>query len=128
MNLVYYLLFLYLSHTIVMQIFRLSTYHKYFFKALPVLLAYGAIVGWLLNYLKMDEFFLYQLVFASAWLFSKARKSSKQSDALLENADQHDENYKLLVQSLSKTKTYYAYSAFTYMISFSVAYLWIYNS
>ena len=36
------------SHFILMQIFKLTTYHAYFFKALPLLIAYSALVGWLL--------------------------------------------------------------------------------
>ena len=67
-----------------MQIFRLTTYHAYFFwKGLPLLVGFGVLVGWLLFYLKLHQFFLWQVVFASLWLFYIARKQGAAAKAML---------------------------------------------
>lgn len=122
-----FLTFLVVSHFIVIQIFRLTTYHTYFPKAVPLLIAYSALVGFLLYALEMHGFFLYQVVLASGWLFWGARKQSKQIESALTLSD-NPEEVRLIAWSFGKTKQYYAYSAFIYVITFSITYLWMLNS
>ena len=40
-----------------MKIFSFSTYHKYFYKTLPVLLIYSVLLGYLLDLFELHEFF-----------------------------------------------------------------------
>ena len=42
-----------------MKIFSFSTYHKYFYKTLPVLLIYSVLLGYLLDLFELHEFFLW---------------------------------------------------------------------
>ena len=117
------------SHLGAMQIFRLTTYHAYFFwKGLPLLVGFGVLVGWLLFYLKLHQFFLWQVVFASLWLFYIARKQGAAAKAMLIAAGSDAEAVRFVAVSASKTASYYTYSAIVYVISFSVSYLWFYNA
>ena len=62
MQILGFAVFLVVSHFGVMQIFRLTTYHALFWKALPLLIIYGAGVAWALFALDMHAFFLWQLI------------------------------------------------------------------
>lgn len=115
------------SHFGAMQIFRLTTYHAYFWRALPLLVGFGGLVGWALFYFKLHEFFLWQLVLASAWLFYVGRKQNWATTAMLQAAGSDAEAVRFVASSASKTSSYYTYSAFVYVIAFSLTYLWLYN-
>lgn len=117
------------SHLGAMQIFRLTTYHAYFWKALPLLVGFGALVGWVLFDLKLHQFFLWQVVLASLWLFYIARKQRGAiAKAMRIAAGSDEEAVRFADISASKTASYYTYSAIVYILSFSVSYLWFYNT
>ena len=123
-----FIAFLLISHFGVLQIFRLTTYHAYFWKALPLLVGYSALVGWAINALEMHIFFLWQVVLESAWLFYVSRKQSKAASVLLNSAGGTAAEVRTTASSVTKTASYFAYSAFVYVITFSLIYLWLYNS
>lgn len=120
--------FLVVSHFLLMQIFRLTTYHAYFWKAVPLLVGYSALVGWLLYAWRFHEFFLWQLVLASVWLFVVARKQNKSTEAMLQMAGDNADSVRFMASSVTRTRQYYAYSSFIYVIGFSITYLWLYNT
>ncbi len=126
-EIVKFVAFLLVSHFVLMQIFRLTTYHAYFWKALPVLLAYSALVGYLLFAFALHKFFLWQVVLASAWLFSIGRKQRKAADAMLSFAGEDADTVRLMAMSTAKTSSYYTYSSFIYVLGFSLVYLVMYN-
>ncbi|WP_323001794.1 hypothetical protein [Denitromonas sp.] len=127
MDIIKFVAFLLVSHLVLMQIFRLTTYHAYFWKALPVLLAHSALVGYLLFAFAHHKFFLWQVVLASAWLFSIARKQRKVAGAMLSFAGEDADTVRLMALSSAKTSSYYTYSSFIYVAGFSLVYLAIYN-
>jgi hypothetical protein len=116
------------SHIILMQIFKITTYHIYFLKALPLLVGYSVLVGWLLYSLELHAFFLWQVVFASGWLFLLSRKQAKQNEVMLDLAGGDAEDVRFMASSVSKTRQYYTYSSFIYVICFSATYLWLINT
>jgi hypothetical protein len=122
-----FLIFLFVSHFGLMQIFRLTTYHAFFWKALPLLLAYSAGVGWALYSLNMHPFFLWQLVLASIWLFVVGRKQSKAAEALLAVSGEDADYVRLMANSTAKTIRYFTYSSIIYIVVFAVTYVWLYN-
>lgn len=128
MQVLAYLTFLVVSHFGVMQIFRLTTYHAYFWKALPLLLGYSALVGYLLYLFKLHQFFLWQVVLASLWLFVIARKQSKTVEAMMALAGDDAEAVKLMAVSTASTRSYYTYSSFIYVIVFFAVYIGLYNA
>lgn len=128
MQILAFLVFLVVSHFLLMQVFRLTTYHAYFWKALPLLVGYSILVGWLLFIWKLHQFFLWQVVLASVWLFIIARKQAKIADAMLQIANDDADSVRFMALSALKTKQYYAYSSFIYVVCFSVTYLWLFNT
>lgn len=128
MKILGFLAFLLISHFGVLQVFRLSTYHAYFWKALPLLLGYSALVGWMLYVCELHQFFLWQVPLASVWLFSVGRKQAKIAEAMMTLAGEDAEAVRHVASSAAKTMSYYAYSSFIYVIVFSVVYLWLYNT
>lgn len=127
MELLAFLAFLVASHFLLMQVFRLTTYHAYFWKALPLLVGYSALVGWLLYAFGFHQFFLWQVVLASAWLFIVGRKQDRLASAMLQMAGDDGDAVRFAAESTKSTSRYYAYSSFVYVICFSLTYLWFYN-
>jgi hypothetical protein len=119
--------FLVVSHFVLMQVFRLTTYHAYFWKALAVLLAYSALVGYLLVAFGLHQFFLWQVALASAWLFSVGRKQRKAAEAMMSFAGEDADTVRRMAISSARTIAYYTYSSFIYVIGFALVYLALYN-
>ena len=128
MQILGFAVFLVVSHFGVMQIFRLTTYHAFFWKALPLLIIYGAGVAWALFALDMHAFFLWQLILASVWLLSVGRKQSKIAEAMLSTADDDAELMRQMAVSTVKTSSYYSYSSFVYIAVFAATYILLYNA
>jgi hypothetical protein len=123
-----FIVFLLVSHLLLMQIFRFSTYHRFFWLALPFLVGYGALVAWLLFKFNMHAFFLWQLVLASVWLGYGVNKQLGSSDAMMEMVGNDPEALKLLASSSKKTVVYYILSSIIYIATFSIFYVWLYNT
>ena len=121
-------LFLFFSHLGVLQVFRLTTYHRYFWPSLPILIASSAAVGWTLYELEMHAFFLWQLVLASVWLFVIGRKQSKGAQVILQLAGDDADEVRFIATSTSKTTAYFTASSIVYIISFSLVYLTLLNT
>ena len=127
MQLLEFLAFLVVSHFVLMQIFRLTTYHGYFWKALPLLITYGSLVGWLLYTFRLHQLFLWLVGLASAWLFIISRKQEKLARAMLEMTGDDADAVRFTAESVRQTSRYYVYSSFVYVAVFAVMYLWLYN-
>lgn len=128
MEILCFVVFLAVSHFGVMQVFRLTTYHRYFWPSLPLLIGYAAFVAWALFALEMHQFFLWQLVFASIWLFAVGRKQSKAGEALLQLAGEDADTVRFAATSAVKTIAFYVASSIVYVVVFAFAYVWLYNS
>jgi len=72
-----FVIFLCGTHFVLMKIFTLTTYHKYFKPAFPLLLGHAFLVGYLLFKLNLSAFFLWLILLESAWLFFIIRKNRK---------------------------------------------------
>lgn len=132
MSLIYFIIFFVVSWLILMRIFSFSTYHKYFYKILPVLLIYSALLGYLLDLLELHTFFLWFLAI-NIFLFVKNYKRYKKQD-LMEGVG---EDYKKLIpeekikatleKSTKNTLKYFIISSVLYLGVFSVTYLFFFN-
>ena len=132
MSLIYFIIFFIVSWLILMKIFSYSTYHKYFYKILPILLIYSALLGYLLDLLELHAFFLWFLVI-SIILFVKNYKRYKKQD-LMEGVG---EDYKELMpedgiketieKSMRNTLKYFAISSVVHLVVFSATYLFFFN-
>ncbi|MGI0135064.1 MAG: hypothetical protein ACREBW_08930 [Candidatus Micrarchaeaceae archaeon] len=123
MNIVWFAVFLVVSHVIVMQVFILTTYHRYFLPALPLLVGYSLLIGWLLFRFHFDAFFLWWVALESLWLFAKSRANARDADNLLHLGGDNADEVRAIATSTSRGKRFYAYSSFIYVSVVTVAYL-----
>ena len=132
MSLIYFVVFFIISWLILMKIFSFSTYYKYFYKALPVLLIYGAFLGYLLDVFELHAFFLWFLII-NVVLFVKNYKRYKKQD-LMEGVSDDYKNFipeekikETLEKSTKNTLKYFILSSVIYLIVFSATYLFFFN-
>lgn len=128
MEIIGFMIFLMASHWAAMQIFRLTTYHKYFWPSLPLLVGYAALVAWALFTFEMHPFFLWQLVLASVWLFVVGNRQSRATEAMLQVAGDDADAVRFMARSAANTTAYYTASSIVYLTVFAITYVWLYNT
>ncbi|MDO8591054.1 MAG: hypothetical protein Q7R65_03710 [bacterium] len=129
-----FFVFMFVTWFLLMQIFRFSTYHKYFFKFAPLLVVYAVLTAFLLHQFDFQNFFWWYFGFSSLYLFfnhQKQRKSKDTVDVLagLEKefvdsipegqAKQHVKNE--LSLSFSRTIKYHLLSSALFLLTFLFA-------
>lgn len=132
MSLIYFIIFFIASWLVLMKIFSFSTYHKYFYKTLPVLLIYSVLLGYLLDLFELHEFFLWFLAI-NILLFVKNYKRYKKQD-LMEGVGEDYKNLlpeekikETLEKSTKNTLKYFVLSSIVYLVIFSATYLFFFN-
>ena len=121
MSLIYFIIFFIASWLVLMKIFSFSTYHKYFYKTLPVLLIYSVLLGYLLDLFELHEFFLWFLAI-NILLFVKNYKRYKKQD-LMEGVGEDYKNLlpeekikETLEKSTKNTLKYFVLSSIVYLV------------
>ncbi|MBU4580138.1 hypothetical protein KKB43_03925 [Patescibacteria group bacterium] len=131
-NLIYFIIFFIISWLIAMKVFSFSTYHKHFFKALPVLIIYSALLGYLLDVFELHAFFLWFLII-NIVLFVKNYKRYKKQDLMEGVGDDYksllseEKIKKTLEKSTKNTLKYFIISSVVYLVVFSATYLFFFN-
>ena len=122
-----YLLFLFVTLFLVLLIFNLTTYHAYFWKALPILFGYSIGVGYAFSTIEsFQEFWLTQ-IWASALLFVLIwRWQAKRGQQLIDYMAEDEDHRKSLVLSAASTRAHYILSVLIYLGTFflSILFLW----
>lgn len=103
-----------------MQIYRFSTYHRYFKSVLPILTGYGVVVGALLFLLNLHEFFFWHVGLTVLCLFLNYQKQS-------ETLTEPDKTRVLVELSLQKTLHYHLLSSIVYVLGVSLTFLILFN-
>lgn len=116
------------SHIGLMQIFRLSTYHRYFLWVTPILVGYGALIGWCLYALELHKFFFWLLVVEAWILFRIAAKQHRALPGYLAAAGTDSDTTSFMAISAANTKRCFALSSTLYLLAFAGAYLWLLNA
>lgn len=133
----FFFVFLFASWFLLMQLFRFSTYHKYFFKVSPLLIGYAILVAFLLQYFNFQNLFWWYLVLSALFLFINHRKQLKYKEAVDMFAhfdksivdsmpDDKDRQYveKELSLSFSRTIKYHILSSIVYILIFALAFFY----
>lgn len=121
-----FLLFLIPTHFVALAIFTLTTYHAYFWKALPLLLTYSVGIGWALFALELHGFFLPWIVGETIWLFIVGRGEMRDTATCVARAtDLKDAGF--VAESHLNTMVYYMLSCIVYVLSTAVSYLYFLN-
>lgn len=114
-----------------MQIFRLTTYHAYFWKALPLLICYGVLVGWLLFWMRYDGGFFWMLLFLFVSFIFGAIKAKRSGAQMLTWAEALPDNLpnkmEVVAKSALNSLFYYIVSAIVFFVVFCISYLVFYN-
>ena len=127
MDLIYFIVFFIVSWLILMKIFSFTTYHKYFYKALPILLIYTTLLGYLLDRFEFHKFFLWFLII-NIVLFIKIYKRDSKQDLVEEFAEDHhnllpeEETKKIFHKSKKNTLKYFIISSIIYLTILQVTY------
>lgn len=105
---------------ILMQIYRFSTYHKHFPKMIPVLLVYGALVGYLLSAFNFSNYFIWFIALSIGFLIVNFRKQqqAKAFTSLAENEEQK----KQLINSIAKTIKFHLLSSLIYIVAVAISF------
>jgi len=132
-----FFIFLFASWFLLMQLFGLSTYHKYFFKVSPLLIGYAVLVAFLLQYFNFQNLFWWYLILSTLFLFINHRKQLKSKEATnmftdidkgLVNSipDGKDRQFieKELSLSFSRTIKYHFLSSLLFLVSFVLAFFY----
>ena len=126
MSVVLFALFVLASIFILMQIYRFSTYHKYFPKMVPVLLGYGALIGYLLFVFKFSNYFIWFIILTVSFLIVNFRKQ-QQTKAFV-SFTEDEEQKKVLAKSVADTIKFHLFSSIMYIIAFIISFLYFYNA
>lgn len=120
MSVVIFIVFTLVSMFILMQIYRFSTYHKYFSKVFPVLIVYGTLCGYLLFFLHFSNYFILFVISNISILTIGAYNQNKFKVLCLlaENENQK----KWMQKSLKNTIRFYLFSSLIYIISIVVSF------
>ncbi len=136
-----FFVFMFATWFLLMQIFRFSTYHKYFFKIAPLLIGYAVLVAFLLRQFNFQNFFWWYLGFSSLYLFINHQKQRGSKDAVdifakldknivdsipEDEAKQHVE--KDLSLSFNRTIKYHLLSSIVYILVFAFAFFYFSGS
>ena len=126
MSVVLFALFVLASFSILMQIYRFSTYHKYFPKMVPVLLGYGMLIGYLLFVFKFSNYFIWFIILTAGFLIVNFRKQ-QQAKAFV-SFTEDEEQKKLLAKSVANTIKLHLFNSIMYIIAFIISFLYFYNA
>ncbi|MFH1789931.1 MAG: hypothetical protein ABH832_02580 [bacterium] len=125
MSVVLFAIFILASIFILMQIYRFSTYHKYFPKMFPVLIGYGVLVGYLLFVFNFSNYFIWFVILTVGFLITNFRK--QQQAKAFASLTKDEEQKKLLDKSVKNTIKFHIFSSLVYVISAIGAFLYFYN-
>lgn len=111
----------FISISLLMQIFKYSTNHKYFWFVLPLIIGLGSFVSYLLKAYGSQEYFIWYMVLTIASLFLGLNKNfAKTEDLLKVMYDGND--LRKASESNSKTKKYWILSSILFILSVVVIY------
>ena len=122
-----YLVFLGVSYLLLLQLFRFTTYHRWFSRAIWALIAFAVISGIVMHVVGLAAFFLWHVMVIAALLALKWRSDARKSGELLATAGTDDQAVKILQLSLASTRAYYWLSTLVYLLVFSATVIVAYN-
>ena len=125
-SLLYYFLYFVINWVLLMQIFHFSSWHKYFKQAAVPLVCYGILGGYLLYLFNLPSYFLWHIFFCILSFYFNYSKQKKAR--LMIGSIEDDLLKKEFLLSIEKTLRYYIISVCIYLASFSVSFLFFYNS
>lgn len=125
-SVVLFAVFTLVSIFILMQIYRLSTYHKYFSKMILVLLGYGVLVSYLLFLFNFSEYFIWFIILTIGFLIVNFNKQNQEKKSLSVAEDKEKKDF--LNKSVANTIKFHLFSSILYITAIVVSFLCFYNA
>ena len=117
-----FFIFLFASWFLLMQIFRFSTYYKYFFKISIALIGYAILVAFLFLKFGFENFFWWYLILSGLFLFINHKKQHQAKNFLDLLSEDDKEKRAEAESSFNKTIKYHLLSVVVFLISFILAF------
>lgn len=112
-------------------IFGYSTYHRFWPVAMPILIGFSILSGWLFNIMKLHGFFFWWLIFMVYIFYRWHRANTLSAEEILAYtkgvAQSAGTDETLILKSYLNTKKFLLISIFCYLLFFSASYLYLYN-
>ena len=125
-----YIIFAYLTWALLMQIYKYSTYHKYFKYSLIILISFSVFDAFIFHIMDLYKLFLWHIPIFLILFFINYRKQKRTGSAFIHLIDENEKKgltkdfYQL---SLERTQKYYLLSSFIYLITFSLVSIYLFN-
>ncbi|MCK5061235.1 hypothetical protein KAR28_01640 [Candidatus Parcubacteria bacterium] len=117
-----FFVFLFTSWFLLMQIFRFSTYYKYFFKISLVLIGYASLIAFLLLKFGLENYFWWYLTLSGLFLFINHKKQHQTKNFLDVLSGDDKEKRAEAESSLNKTIKYHLLSSMVFIVIFALAF------
>lgn len=127
MELFYYLLFAVVNWTILMSIFKYSTYHLSFKLAVIPLFIFAFFSAFLLYKFNLHSFYLWHIGITGLCLMINYRKQKKGLEWLKNIVTDDELEEKEMLISGEKTLRYHILSSVIYILGFGISFLYFYN-
>jgi hypothetical protein len=122
-DVVLFAVFTFVSIFILMQIYRLSTFHKYFLKMILVLLGYGVLVSYLLSIFNFSKYFIWFIVLTIGFLIINFNKQNQEKKSLPLVEDKKENE--LINKSMANTIKFHLFSSILYIIAVVVSFYFL---
>lgn len=128
MSVLIYLAFFVVSYFMLMMLFGYSTYRSYFVWAAPLLTGFAVLQAYALCILGLAAFFVWHLFLITAVFVWWAIKSHRQAQAISALSQGSEAMSYFAANSTSTTWLYFFLSVLTYLASFSIGFVYIFNT
>lgn len=110
-----FIVFMYISWLLLMQIFRFSTYHAYFWWSSLFLIGYALLVSFLIRKFNFQDYFLWYLLLSVVYLLINHKKQHE-TKSLFTPFQENKQEKEVLEKSVSRTIKYHALSSLIFIL------------
>lgn len=123
-----FLIFMFVSWFLLMQIYRFSTYHRYFPIAVIFLVAYATLASFLLQKFGFENFIWWYLILTVAFLLANHKKQHKAKLLLNSLSEDEQDNRSKIEKSFKNTIKYHLLSSIVYILAITFAFFYFAGS
>lgn len=123
-----FLVFMFATWFLLMQIYRFSTYHRYFPIAAIFLIVYAALVAFLLQTFGFENFVWWYLVLTVGFLFINHRKQHKTKSLLDSLPEKEKEHRGEIEKSFKNTIKYHLLSSIVFVLAVAFSFFYFAGS
>lgn len=123
-----FLIFMFATWFLLMQIYCFSTYHQYFPIAVILLIAYAVLVSFLLQKFGFESFIWWYLLLTAIFLIINHKKQHKAKQLLNSLPEDEQESHSEIEKSFKNTIKYHLLSSIVYVVVVAFAFFYFAGS